>query len=298
MTLAQLRYFCTAARLHSITQAADSLFVTQPTISIAIRDLEKEFGIPLFAHKSGRLQMTEEGALFYEKASAILAMCDELRAEYSVMAAHKSRVRIGIPPLLSTVFFPDLLTAFHKEYPDIWLELQEYGSVRACTLVQDEVLDAALVNMEMPDIEKHKTLTLLTEPLYFAVMKGHPLEHNTSVSLKDLDGQPLILYNQDSVQNQILQTRFEAQNIYPRIILKSSQIPTIANFLRDGRCGCFLYKDILPQLPEVIGIPLEPSVETKAGLVWKRGRYISKGLETFISFCKEYYGNSRPAFKA
>ncbi|MEE3377876.1 MAG: hypothetical protein VZR35_05290 [Lachnospiraceae bacterium] len=43
-----------------------------------------------------------------------------------------------------------------------------------------------------------------------------------------------------------------------------------------------------------IGIPLEPSVETKAGLVWKRGRYISKGLETFISFCKEYYGNSRP----
>ncbi|MBR3069154.1 MAG: LysR family transcriptional regulator, partial [Lachnospiraceae bacterium] len=86
MTLAQLRYFCTAARLHSITQAADSLFVTQPTISIAIRDLEKEFGIPLFAHKSGRLHMTEEGALFYEKASAILAMCDELRAEYSVMA--------------------------------------------------------------------------------------------------------------------------------------------------------------------------------------------------------------------
>ncbi len=148
--------------------------------------------------------------------------------------------------------------------------------------------------MEMPDIEKYKTLTLLTEPLYFAVMKGHPLEHNTSLSLKDLDGQSLILYNQDSVQNQILQTRFDAQNIYPRIILKSSQIPTIINFLRSGSCGCFLYKDILPLLPEVIGIPLEPSVETKAGLVWKRGRYMSKGLETFISFCKEYYGDSHP----
>ena len=290
MTLAQLRYFCTAARLHSITQAADSLFVTQPTISIAIRDLEKEFGIPLFAHKSGRLQMTEEGALFYEKASAILAMCDELRAEYSVMAAHKSRVRIGIPPLLSTVFFPDLLTAFHKEYPDVWLELQEFGSVRACSLVQDDMLDAAIVNMEMPDIEKFKSHILRTEPLFFPVASGHPFENKTILSLKDLEGQPLILYNQDSVQNQILQSRFEALGVSPKIILKSSQIPTILSFLREGSCGCFLYKDILPQLPGVTGIPLESPIETKVGLVWKRGRFMSRGMETFLSFCKKYYG--------
>lgn len=289
MTLAQLRYFCTAARLHSITQAADALFVTQPTISIAIRDLEKEFGIPLFSHRGGRLAMTEEGALFYEKASAILTMCDDLRAEYSVKASLKSRVRIGIPPLLSTVFFPELLTAFHQKYPDTWLELQEFGSVRACSLVQDEVLDAALVNMEMPDIEKYKTHVLKTEPLSFAVTKEHPFANKTSISLRDLDGHSLILYNQDSVQNQILQARFDALRISPRIILKSSQIPTILNFLRGGSCGCFLYKDLLPMLPEIIGIPLDPPLETKVGLVWKRGRYMSKGLETFLSFCKEYY---------
>ncbi len=289
MTLAQLRYFCTAAQLHSITQAADFLFVTQPTISIAIRDLEKEFGIPLFSHRSGRLAITEEGALFYEKASAILTMCDDLHAEYSVRTSRKSRVRIGIPPLLSTVFFPELVTAFHTENPDVWLELQEFGSVRACMLVQDEVIDAALVNMEMPDIEKFKSQVLRTEPLYFSFMKGHPFENKTALSLKDLDNQPLILYNQDSVQNKTLQSRFDALHISPQIILKSSQIPTIVNFLRGGSCGCFLYKDILPQLPEVIGIPIDPPTETKIGLVWKRGRYISKGLEAFLVFCKKYY---------
>ena len=80
MTLAQLRYFCTAARYHSITQAAKSLYVTQPTISIAIRELEKEFSLTLFNHSGSHLSLTEEGEVFYNKVSAILADCEDLQA--------------------------------------------------------------------------------------------------------------------------------------------------------------------------------------------------------------------------
>ena len=72
MTLNQLRYFCTAAQYHSITQAAKSLFVTQPTISIAIRELEKEFSISLFHTTKNRLELTADGEYFYQKAYHIL----------------------------------------------------------------------------------------------------------------------------------------------------------------------------------------------------------------------------------
>ena len=58
MTLNQLRYFCTASRCHSITKAAEELYVTQPTISMAIRDLEIEFGISLFSRKGNQLILT------------------------------------------------------------------------------------------------------------------------------------------------------------------------------------------------------------------------------------------------
>ena len=64
MTLAQLRYFCTAAQYHSITKAAEALFVTQPTISIAVRDLEKEFSLTLFFHANNHLVLTAEGEEF------------------------------------------------------------------------------------------------------------------------------------------------------------------------------------------------------------------------------------------
>ena len=80
MTLNQLRYFCTASRCHSITKAAEELYVTQPTISMAIRDLEVEFGISLFYRKGNQLILTEEGEMLYEKATYILQYCTELQS--------------------------------------------------------------------------------------------------------------------------------------------------------------------------------------------------------------------------
>ena len=105
MTLNQLRYFCTASRCHSITKAAEELYVTQPTISMAIRDLEIEFGISLFSRKGNQLSLTQEGESFYKKATYILQYCNELQADYSSMSRVKPPLRIGIPPMLSTVFF-------------------------------------------------------------------------------------------------------------------------------------------------------------------------------------------------
>ena len=138
MTLNQLRYFCTASRCHSITKAAEELYVTQPTVSVAIRDLEIEFGISLFYRKGNRLILTEEGEELYNKATYILQYCNELQADYSSMARVKPPLRIGIPPMLSTVFFPELLIAFlwwsqllclpvgghhlHKKQPGRWPE--------------------------------------------------------------------------------------------------------------------------------------------------------------------------------
>ena len=282
MTLAQLRYFCTAAQYHSITKAAEALFVTQPTISIAVRDLEKEFSLTLFSHANNHLVLTSEGEEFYRKAHAILASCEEMQAEYSSLERHRVQVRIGIPPMLSTVFFPELLDAFHAKHPDIWLELQEFGSIRACDLVQDDVLDIALINMEIPNVDKFHTRQLASEPLYYCVCSGHHYEHEPEIRIEMLDGESLILYNQDSVQNRILQAQFSALDIHPHVIMRSSQIPTILKFMRQGRCGCFLYKDMIPLFPEIIGIPLKPEIRTKAGLVWRRGRYLNSGMQKFL----------------
>lgn len=91
------------------------------------------------------------------------------------MSRIKPPLRIGIPPMLSTVFFPELLTAFHEKHPEIAVVLEEYGSVRACNLVQDDTLDVALVNMEQYNIDKFHNTVLANDQVVFCVSNDHRL---------------------------------------------------------------------------------------------------------------------------
>ena len=117
MTLNQLRYFCTAARCHSITQAAKLMFVTQPAVSSAIRELETEFSVKLFSFTNNRLELTVEGEQLYERAASLLDASDDLQFQFQDASRRRPTVRLGTPPNLSAVFFPELLDAFHAAHP-------------------------------------------------------------------------------------------------------------------------------------------------------------------------------------
>lgn len=114
MKIVQLEYFCAATRLHSITQAAAELYVTQPAISTAIKELEKEFSISLFTRTKNHLSLTKEGEVFYQKAQKLLAEYNNTMEQFHDLGKDIPTLRIGIPPLLSTIFFPDMMIEFKK----------------------------------------------------------------------------------------------------------------------------------------------------------------------------------------
>ena len=149
MNLNQLEYFCTAVECGSITKAAKKLFVTQPAISGAIRELEQEFSVTLFSHTRSKLSLSEDGERFYERAERLLREVETAKMQLHDLGGSRQPVRVGIPPLWGTTFFPDLLHDFKKKYPDIQLTFYEYGSARAAALVQEEELDVALVNLSI-----------------------------------------------------------------------------------------------------------------------------------------------------
>lgn len=289
MTLNQLRYFCAAARSHSISQAARDMFVSQPTVSIAIKELEKEFSITLFSFSKNTLSLTGEGEIFYQRASALLSMSDDMTVQFSDPSRLRPTVRLGFPPLISTLLFPELMDAFHEEHPEIYLELTEYGSRRASSMVQEDQIDLALVNMEQYNIDKFSCLPLLNENLIFCVSPDHPMANENRITLPMLHQQPIILFNNDSAQNKLLMERFHALSIQPRIIMECSQIMTMLKFIRTGKSGCFFFSSMLSLLPGVTGIPVEPEIPMKIGLIWKKGKYLSSNTQTFIQFCKQYF---------
>lgn len=287
MKIVQLEYFCAVSQYHSITQAAQKLYVTQPAISNAIKELEKEFSVSLFVRSKNHLTLTTEGELFYQKASELLASIKQTTQQFYDLGKQIPPIRIGIPPLLSTIFFPEMLLDFQKQYPDIPVELFEYGSIRAASLVQEETLDLALVNMHFYDIDKMNTFRIQTEHLVFCVSKEHPLAKEKEVTIEMLRDEPIIMYNTDSVQNTTLNSRFENAGITPNVILHASQLYTIERFLHSGNCGAVLYSSLVKHMNGVKGIPIDPVIQQEIGIVWKKGKYINGSVEKFLNFVKE-----------
>lgn len=289
MTLIQLKYFCAACRCHSLTGAANELFVTQPAISLAIKELENEFGIILFNRQNNKLTLTTDGARFYEKANYILQYCNDVQLQMNNHGKPSRALRVGIPPILSSIFFPDMLDAYLKEFPNANITLEEYGSVRAGNMVLEDELDMALINMEMYNIDRLDSEVLLKDQLVFCVSPQHPLAEKECISTTDIEGQNILLFNRDSVQNNLLKSRFDINNVHPNIIMQGSQLYTIINFLRNGNYGSFLFESITSKLPDLKGIPLSPPLHTDIGIVWKKGRYISAQMQDFIYFAKKYW---------
>lgn len=289
MTLTQLKYFCSACRCHSLTGAANELFVTQPAISLAIKELETEFGIVLFNRQNNKLTLTTDGEIFYEKAIYILEYCNEMQFEMNNHGKTSRALRIGIPPILSSIFFPGMLDAYIDSFPDANVTLEEYGSVRACDMILHDELDIALINMEMYNIDRLDSRILLHDQLVFCVAENHPLAQKNTITMADIDGENIILFNRDSVQNSLLKSRFDANNVRPNIIMQGSQLYTIINFIRKGTCGCFLYESTMAGLSKYKAIPLVPPMRTDIGIVWKKGRYITSQMQAFIRFSQNYW---------
>ena len=140
--------------------------------------------------------------------------------------------------MLSTVFFPELLTSFHRQYPKIAVVLEEYGSVHACNLVQDDTLDLTLVNMEQYNIDKFNKALLANDQVVFCVSDDHRLADKEVVTTKEMSKEALIFFNADS---------------------------------------------------GIKGIPLNPPIRIKIGMIRKKGKYISDNMQKFLNFTRMYY---------
>ena len=286
MKISQLEYFCAVCRYHSITNAAQQLYVTQPAISNAIRELEKEFSISLFSRSKNHITLTIEGEIFYQKAQKLLDTISQTSSELYDLGKQVTPIRIGIPPLLSTIFFPQMLIDFQKIYPSVPVELLEYGSIRAADLVVKDELDLALVNMNFYEVEKLNAHPLLSDRIVFCVSPRHPLAKEKELSMEQLKKENLIMYNTDSVLNTTLYSRFENLGIKPNVIMHASQLYTIQKFIDSNLGGAFLYASLLKNLPGLIGIPIIPTISQEIGLVWKKGKYINDSAEKFIDYIK------------
>lgn len=295
MKLTQLLYFQTVCHYNSVTKAAQVLNVSQPSISASIRNLEDEFGVNLFRRINQRLILTNEGSFLLEHATQLLDMADSLEEKMVELGLHRRHIRIGVPPMSGTFAFNHLYFAYRRKYPGDRIEIIESCSSRNLLAVAEESMDVAVATSRIIRNEQLNVFPLKKIRVMFCVSPGHRLAREQEITFDMLQDEPIIFFRKGSRHNDLIEKCFAEEGIEPNVVLYSSQIHTIREFISRGDVGAFVFDGMVDLFDDIVKIPVAGLPIQTVDLVWKkeqylinRKRYLFFEIERFVSFAKDY----------
>lgn len=191
-----LKYLITLAELGSFSRAAEACFVSQPTLSAQLKKLEEDLGVTLFERTNKQVLITSVGKQIADKARLILQNCNDLKTlAENAKDPFSGAFRLGIIPTLGPYLLPEILKPLQKTLPNLALFVHEDKTDVIMAQLKSGELDAIILALPVPQEGLHST-ELFCEPFCIAAAKNNPLLKKKSLSLKDLQDQPLLLLSE------------------------------------------------------------------------------------------------------
>lgn len=298
MDVRTLRYFVEVVRQQSFTRAAEKLFVTQPTISKMLRNLEDELECTLLVREGRRLRLTDSGQALYQRGLTILEEFRQLKAELQdINGLKRGQLRLGVPPMVGTQMAP-LIGEFRQRYPGIELIISEFGGLTVQQAVLSGELDLALTALPVdPDLPITSQL-LFSHPLCIVVPRTPYWLNRTSVAIAELAEQSILIYNEDFALYRLLIDAFHAHGFTPKIAARSGQWDFLAAMVQTGMGVAILPEPICQRLDsqQLLWIPLAPTLLWQLGLIWRQGSYLSQSAQAWIAHSRELWPNDQSGY--
>lgn len=289
MDIRHLQYFLEVARQHSFTKAAQVLFITQPTISKTVKSLEDELGVTLLDRYGKNVKLTDAGEVFARQAQEIVTSFHNLSSELDdLMNLKKGHIRIGLPPMIGASFFPKVIGAFYKQYPNITIQLFEDGGKK----VENDILTGALdvgVTVLPADESLFDSYIFVDESLRAVLHPLHSLAEQDEIGLTELSEDGFILFREDFTLHDRIIGACQKAGYQPRIIYESAQWDLISNMVAAGLGVALLPETICRELrqEEVRILKLRERIPWDLGMVWRKDRYQSFAVREWIAFSEK-----------
>lgn len=278
MDIRHLQYFLEVANTKSFTKAAERLYVTQPTISKMIKNLETELGVTLFDRSGKRVVLTEAGQIILNQAQNIFKSFQNMAgALEDLMNLKTGHIRIGMPPMVGARFFPTIIGRFRELYPGITIQLVENGAKKIEEDVGNGALDIGVVLLPIND-NLFSSYPFVKENLRLVIHPAHPMADRQEVSLIELKDESLILFREDfSLHDRIIQACLSL-GFEPHIVSESSQWDFISEMVAAKLGVALLPESICQELDKarvkIIDLT-RPSIPWNLAVIWRKGHYLS-----------------------
>lgn len=290
MELYQLQYFEAAARTGSMQAAAAACHVSQPALSVQIKNLEKECGHRLLVRTARGVSLTAAGQRMLATARRIREETATLRRD--LRRRHfgtAPRLRIGLQPFLASDLFARPLRVFLRDHPDWQVTLRERANDRLLDLLLAEQVDVCLMTATegLPaSVETHRLFRLR----YAAFcLPENPLARRASVRLRDLLPHPLLAFHDPSGLVEQLHATAEAEGIEAHIVLGSDHALTAFELAAEG-LGVAILPTVLAERARrrgLVALPLvERSLQSEIVAAWRRNAPLPEGFSRLLEAVK------------
>lgn len=286
MTLDQLRYFRAVCKYDGVSRAAEVLNISQPSVSNAIANLEKEFGVELFTRQHKRLLLTDEGRIMSDMAEKLLLQADDTIRTMQKLGSNNRLLRLGVPPMIGSLVLPILYSKHFNLHPQLEVRIFEDDSSGLKRLLAENQIDMAFLPHTHPFGGDLCAQALTELQNVCCVHKTHRFATKKSLRLEELRDEPLVLFKNSYFQTERIMGKFAKLSIAPNILLDTAQLPIVQNMIVSKMAVGFMFEFLTKTTPDLIGVPLDPPMTTMVSLVWKKSSYLSPDMKKLIEFTK------------
>ena len=281
MTLTELKYIVAVAREKHFGHAAEACFVAQPTLSVAIKKLEDELGVPIFERGGSEISMTPLGSQIVAQAERVLEQTAAIR---EIAKQNKDpltgQLRLGVIYTVAPYLLPQLVRNMIERVPQMPLVLQENFTVKLVEMLRQGELDAAIMAQPFPQ-QGLLVQPLYDEPFVVAMPSSHPWSKRERISSADLKNETMLLLgNGHCFRDQVLEVcpemaRFSTTGDGIARTFEGSSLETIRHMVASGIGITVLPKASVPDMQAQDGllryVPFEDPVPTRRVVIaWRK----------------------------
>lgn len=291
MEFRQLDIFRILAHELNFTKAAKRAHCVQSNVSVQIRAMEQELGVPLFERLGQQVRLTAHGSLLLPYAERMLNLLEEANSVTKGGDHPTGTLIIGSPESVLTYRLPPVLKLFRARYPQVELVFRGLGSVELTTHLERGDLDLGLVIDDgLKDIRLYVE-HLCPEPMVLVSHVDHPLLSRSSIGPKDLAGQTFLLTDAGCAYRTKLENALARAHVEAETIMEFSSVETIKQCAALGMgiaClpGLVVEEEIATK--KLAAFPWNGSnLAMKTIVAWHKDKWISPAMEAFLSLLRQ-----------
>lgn len=288
MTLRHMKIMVAVYQQGSVTKAAELLHLSQPSVSLALRELEEFYGVKLYTHVGRRISPTECGKAFYGYAVHIVSLMGELETNMRNWDT-VGTVRIGATITIGTYLLPGLIRRYQQEFPELKTDVQVCRASQVEQLIFDNRIDLGLIETT-PEHPELQAIPFMQDELRAVVPPDSPLSGQPSVTIEELAAYPFLMREPGSAGRRELNACLALHQLQIQPAWESVSTQALIKAVAEG-LGVAVLPKLLVQRDAANGIvtmlPFREPMTRTLNIVYHSKKYLSGSMNRFIALCRE-----------